>query len=345
MRAKRYMSDEAYTYIGTITSWKLYRSVVKGLPKPAAETERDGKVTHNRDVLRQLQKVQEGLYRDQFVGRLDDAMALCEHKWHHFRESPAEIPVKHRLTPPELILQMIRDKKRSRAAQAASASTAAAAAETTETAESTATPVSAATTWGHASCAVAPPPMRQRTHMLAQVAGVSCGRGVQVAAPFGGHQPATIDEFERRPVAVGSFVVTRARPQERVERACKNLNRMQFWIWKVLHTYKAGDKLPPNVSCIESRDAVSHEAHLYRPSSGTSWTCKVEPVWDMMAETIFLSSGVPSDRQGPEIHVPFTALLRPEDVLGGGFLLTSAQHVPNIVRTFMTERCPRSPRC
>jgi hypothetical protein len=326
MRAKRYMSDEDYTYIGTITSWKLYKSVVQSpRPKLAAETDREAKVQHNAEVLKSMRKVLDGLYRDQFVNRMDDAIALCEHNWEHFRASIAEIPASRRLVPSELFLKMVSDGTRRRPT-----GTTREVLETAETAETSAT-----AEWASRSSAAAPPPMRQRTHLLTAVAGISCGRSVQVAVPFGGHQPKTVDEFLSRPVAVGNFVLTKAQPQERIDRACGRLRRVPVWIWKVLHVYKPGERLPANVSCIERRDAPSYEAHLHRPSSGTSWASKVEPVWDMMAEVSFLSTGVPSDHRGPEIHVPFTALLRPEDLLGGGFLLTSARHVPNIVRTFL----------
>ena len=48
MRAKRYMSDNSeYQYVGTVTSWKVYQSVVKNSPKVATKTTREATVTHN----------------------------------------------------------------------------------------------------------------------------------------------------------------------------------------------------------------------------------------------------------------------------------------------------------
>ena len=128
---------------------------------------------------------------------------------------------------------------------------------------------------------------------------------------------------------------------------------MNIWVWKVLYVYRLGEALPPKISCIVSRDAPSYECHLHAPSTGASWSsCCVHPVWNLQAETTFhstrrasrtpgtsetLGAAPSADHHGPEMHVAFTALLRPEDVLGGGFILTSARHVPAIVHEFMAQ--------
>ena len=195
--------------------------------------------------------------------------------------------------------------------------------------------------------------MRQRVHMMQEVTGFARGPGIQVAAAFGGHQPKTVEEFRDRPVAVGAFVLTKAAPSSRVETACAKLCKMSVWVWKVLYVYRHEETLPANSSCIVRRDAPSYECHLHAPSTSTRWNCKVQPVGDLQAETTFLStrrasrtpgtletlSAAPSaDHLGPQMHVPFTGLLRPEWVLGGGFLLTSARHVPSIVHTFLAQQ-------
>ena len=319
MRAKRYMSDANYTYIGTVTSAKLYKSVV-GIrqPKVAAETTWAAKVQRNAAVLSHLKKVRSGPYRDQFANRLQDAIALAEHNWSYFSTSAHEIPEHRRRSPTQLGLDMRRDGllPRKRAPEAAE------------------TP--AQTRW-QASAAAAPPPIKQRMRLLADAGGVSRGSGVPVSTPFGGHQPKTVEEFKQRPVVVGSFVLTRAHAQDRIERASLKLSRLRAWIWKVLHIYRAGSKLPPNLSCIETTDSTVYECHLYVPTSGTSWQSPVKPVWDMQAETTFLSRAAAAGASSSvkEVHVPFTALLRPGDILGGGFVLTSSSYIPNIVRNFL----------
>ncbi len=80
MRAKRYMSDDSkYQYVGTVTSWKVFESVVKNPPKVATKTTRQAKVTHNAKVLKELRKKLDGPFKDQFTGRLDGAIAVAGH--------------------------------------------------------------------------------------------------------------------------------------------------------------------------------------------------------------------------------------------------------------------------
>ena len=113
MRANRYMSDDSHEYVGTVTSWKLFKSVSKGRsPKVAAKTDWEAKVTHNTQVLKELRKVLDGPFKDQFAGRLDDAIAVAEHNWKRFSNSIGEIPAARRALPTELAAKMLRAGKR-----------------------------------------------------------------------------------------------------------------------------------------------------------------------------------------------------------------------------------------
>ena len=212
MRAKRYMSDDSeYQYVGTVTSWKVYKSVVNDPPKVATKTTRSAKVTHNAKVLKELRKVLDGPFKDQFAGRLDDAIAVAGHNWEHFSNSIGEIPAARRALPAQLAVKMLRAGKRQPKSSA------------TETSATSGTSV--ATPQPQWMAAGRPPPMRQRVHMMKEVNGFARGPGVQLAAAFGGHQPRTVEEFRLRPVAVGAFVVTKAAPQARVEKHARNSAR------------------------------------------------------------------------------------------------------------------------
>ena len=199
MRAKRYMSDGSeYQYVGTVTSWKVYKSVVNDPLKVATKTTRSAKVTHNAKVLKEWRKVLDGPFKDQFAGRLDDAIAVAGHDWGHFSNSVGEIPAARRALPGQLAVKMLRAGKR----QPKSSATATSATQTSATSGT-----SVATPQPQWMAAARPPPMRQRVHMMKEVNGFARGPGVQLAAAFGGHQPRTVEEFRLRPVAVGAFVV------------------------------------------------------------------------------------------------------------------------------------------
>ncbi len=113
MRAKRYMSDDSeYQYVGTVTSWEVYQSVVQNPPKVATKTRRSAQVTRNAKVLKELRKVLYGPVKDQFAGRLDDAIAVAGHNWGHFSNSVGEIPAARRALPGQLAVKMLRAGKR-----------------------------------------------------------------------------------------------------------------------------------------------------------------------------------------------------------------------------------------
>jgi hypothetical protein len=92
--AKQYMSDQAYNYVGTVTTGELYRAVVgERLPEVAAESTTRQKTVRELAVLKKLRALQRGDYCDQFSAeRLADAIAMCDRNWEHFRDSRAAMP-------------------------------------------------------------------------------------------------------------------------------------------------------------------------------------------------------------------------------------------------------------
>ena len=115
MWAKQFMSSSTYQYMGTVTTWKLYKAIVKGrTPKHAAETDKEMRIAHNSKVLKELKSLATGKFQDQFAHRLHDAIALCEHNWGHFAQSSGQIPTGRLQVPVELFLRMKQAGKRSR---------------------------------------------------------------------------------------------------------------------------------------------------------------------------------------------------------------------------------------
>ena len=195
------------------------------------------------------------------------------------------------------------------------------------------------------------------------------------STPYGCHLAATIEEFKKRPIEVGCFVFTRQAQHSRAAQECAKLSEIVFWLWKVLRIYQAGHSrchccpkllrppaitnfgpmasrlgspLPHNALNIISRPSASYECHLYTTRAGRNWASSpVRPVWDLQSEQQFVLTQPEREqiRQnwgqllgtgGPIIHVPLTAMLRPENILGGGFNLTASQFVPSTVQKFLT---------
>ncbi len=339
MWAKAYMSDPTLDYVGTITTWRLYKDIVKSRrPEKASPTTKEDRVAHANQVLRDLLKAKEGKFKDQFSpARLADAIAVCQGNWSHFHESAGALPAQRQLIPPELALNMQRRGLRNISGSVARRGPEPAVGQG----------------WAESNLSARPPPMRQRLHTLAAVNGISHAPNVTVAPPFGGSQPKTLEEFRQRPIAAGMYVLTHAAPSSRAGRASAKLRELTFWVWKVLWVYDPGAMLPPNSLHLAQGAFTCYEAHLHVPAHGTSWSKAVRPIWDVQSEAQFLytreekaarRAGTQSSRrtlgqaETKRIHVPLVAMLRRDNILGGGFLLTSAGRVPAIVMQFMAQR-------
>ena len=63
------------------------------------------------------------------------------------------------------------------------------------------------------------------------------------------------------------------------------------------------------------------------------------PVWDIQPEASFLKTAAEKSGERTErratIRVPMTTLLRPENISGGGFLLTATNRLPRIVWEYL----------
>lgn len=107
---KRYMSDATLRFLGTLTTWNLYKSVCENKvpqmqPRQASDNKSEERSTA---MLGQLEKLTKGPWAEQFSqARLADAMAICREDWDHFRHSAGALPEKHRWLPKYLAAVML----------------------------------------------------------------------------------------------------------------------------------------------------------------------------------------------------------------------------------------------
>jgi hypothetical protein len=164
-----------------------------------------------------------------------------------------------------------------------------------------------------------------------------------------------VDEFLSFPVVAGCCVITHPAPNSPVGRASARLRELPFWLWRVLGVFVPGAELPQNSRQLERAAQVTYEAQLYAPLTGSitgrnAMHGVMKPCWDKRGTTTFLYT--PAEkiaRQGrkgrkkdkgkdkkckrgrTKVYVPLTAFLRPENLTGGGFMLTAAGRIPNSI--------------
>jgi hypothetical protein len=200
MWAKKYMSDptDEYVYMGTITTWRLYQNIIRNTrPKPQGSTEKKkNKAQRSSEALKGLYNASRGMFKEQYETRLVDAIAVFEVRWPHFDNSASALPQHRRRQwlPAELAIDMSRKQLRRLGRSVASLSP-----PNSSLAELV------GQGWSESQIGERPQPLHQRLHTLALSHGIQYGPDVPVSAPFGGAQPATLDEFRQRPVAAGIY--------------------------------------------------------------------------------------------------------------------------------------------
>ena len=308
-------------------------------------------------MLHRLRLAQKGEYREQFnPARLADAIAMCRHDWDHFKGSKASMPAdgSRQWLPHQLAAALQRCGRRPRAVPQ----------ESVLSAES----LNAAGT-DNLAVGPRPQPMTQRAHALGASCHFRRSEDVQVVVT-GRCGPRTLQEFLTHPVAAGACVVTRPAPRSPVGRASRHLQNLPFWVWRILRVFDPGAALPPNSKHLAAAVQPTYEAHLYCTKTAGNMSGPWKPCWDAQDEVIFLytpeekankkarkeevpvlssgssgSAGAPAAAAkaaaaggGSEppvqriVHVPLVAFLRPNNLIGGGFMLSVAGRIPNFVR-------------
>ena len=264
------------------------------------------------------------LYAEQFSAeRLADAMAICREEWGHFASSSGAYPTHGRRhwLPTELARDMWNSGKRGHQVSRSS--------------------FEVPSAW------MTEPdvrPMRQRYHALGVVHGVT--RGPKVMQFVSKTQVKTVAELKARPVVSGTFVVTLPGDSSSLARTCRGLQGAKFWLWKVLRVLQPGDPLPPNTRHVTTTSTTTYESQLYVVVEPQLATSPFKPLWDKLSEAHFLKT--PAEKRqhhhaapGPaslKMRVPLTAMLRPENVICGGFSLTGTQRLPAVARELMAEQ-------
>ena len=153
-------------------------------------------------------------------------------------------------------------------------------------------------------------------------------------------------DFQKSKVFVNSFVVTRAAPRCELSTENPFLNDLPYWVFQVRCYYPPGSPLPANSRKVGSLGEDTYECQLYSPEDG-----KMTPCWEAERRPQFLwaedeKNNKPwalfkekrlHDALGHRcaatetIRVPIVAFLRPANLIGGGFSLTSNQRVPQYV--------------
>ncbi|CAK0830712.1 unnamed protein product [Prorocentrum cordatum] len=198
------------------------------------------------------------------------------------------------------------------------------------------------------------PVPRQRWHALQQTCGIRRSEGTPIAALPRSCPPSTVDEFVRRPVIAGVHVLTDPAPNSPLGRTRQRLVGLPVWVWRVLRIIEVGGRLPPNSKHVAEATGRTFEAQLLVPR-GPLWSGPLKPAW-RRGEVAFLltpaekaarrqAQSSPVSRpaslasaQVTQSNVPVTAMLRPENIIGGGFGLTASMCAPTVVRQFVASR-------
>ena len=325
--AKRFMSSREYQYIGTLTTWKLFRKVARHRPGLAADTATDAKAKSNTDQTSKLNKLGSGPYREQFTPeRLADAKAICAKDWKHFEHNSGACPIGSplRRLPTELSIAMRAAgvRRRPQDTQAPQVS-----------------PAVPATAWEELRRHVNP--MRQLEHSMAGDMGIA--RGVdtgltqkRLAAPK------TAEDYAKAPITPGCFVLTDAYPKSAAGHASPKLAGMPTWVWQIAGTHAAGAALRPNSRGAGVAEERVHEAHLFLASGG-DLSKPVRQVWEKRTRPMFLETSAgtaakaskASKARGADeepLRAPIIAYLRADNIIGGGFPLTRYRKIPVVVR-------------
>ena len=194
-----------------------------------------------------------------------------------------------------------------------------------------------------------PTPIRQRWRELGAMHDVSRAPGVGLASLT---SPAkSLEEFITRPITAGCFVFAAAAKRSSLARQCLRLAKIDWWVWKVLGVLEKNDPLPSNSRQLKYATSTTYEAQLHAPIQ-RSLDKKFRALWDKRHVHCFLytpeekascrsrGQGHKHDEREDESAktlTPVTAMLRPENVMGGGFFaLTNARCLPKIAKDYLS---------
>jgi hypothetical protein len=117
------------------------------------------------------------------------------------------------------------------------------------------------------------PNVVQRYHFGRKLYGLSAGVLVKKVA----QKILTLDEFKKRPVTLGSFVITRTAPSGKWNKQNPKLAELAFWMWCVIRVIKPGEAIPGKKNKLA--ETFVYDAHLHQPKKGRTGSGSWSPLF------------------------------------------------------------------
>ena len=346
--AKVWMTDKEYSYMGTVTTWELFRNTVGHASKPAVLGGSRKRGPRDDALLKKLDAASKGIYKEQLSPeRLADAKAICRRDWNQFRDCIGELPADGHLQrlPHELAVRVHKARKQ-RAGVVSAVSVGAVGSGPVDPIQAKMRAAFPELAYGQR-----PQALVQRVHKLADIHNIIRGANVQLNTTHRGLKFPSVQDFIDNPIQSGTCVVTHIAKSSPLGRAYPEFAALPFWVWRVLRIFKKGD-VPPETEGVGDKKAkhTTYEAQLLRPSA-LRMTEPFEPLWDTINDPVYLLS--PAERlarglsatssthhdasdaletRSHTIRLPLCAYLRRENIVGGGFHMTVSKRLPKIVR-------------
>ncbi len=330
------MTSPEYAFLGTLLTRESFESVTRNRSPPLqARSVSMQKSAREASVTKKLLAATRGPFREQFSEeRLSDALAMCDRNWDHFRHSDGKLQPYQRWLPQQLGEQIREDRRRLQDEQSQ---------RSLQQEPSRGARSSAAALLDDVVDRV--PAAQQKRHTGHSVFGFAAGVPVKRAVERG----LTVEQFKKRPVTPGSFVVTRPAPSGPWTKSQPQIAKLDYWMWHVLRVILPGETVPGF-----KKPAASHvyEARLFQPKKATKgkWVPLFEDdrtsftrtpeekarrkrrrFWGT-AKTRALHDD--DDEAGGDFLKPVCCFLRPENIIGGGFGRTGLGAVPEVVQRY-----------
>jgi hypothetical protein len=166
----------------------------------------------------------------------------------------------------------------------------------------------------------------------------------------------TLDEFKKRPVTLGSFVITRTAPSGKWNKQNPKLAELAFWMWHVIRVIRPGEAIPGKNKLAET---FVYDAHLHQPKKGRTGSGSWSPLFTddrvyfmrtgeekarhtrrklvlrrgtFKKQKIRVKRDLSDTSDDGEFLRPIRCLLRPQNIVGGGFGRTATGAIPNAIR-------------
>ncbi len=170
-------------------------------------------------------------------------------------------------------------------------------------------------------------------------------------------QGLTDEQFRKQVVKIGSCVITRAASHSQWAKASKKLANLDFWLWQVKRVYPPGSHV---VGFSKPCATFSYEAHLYHPVRDVKgpWM----QTWDVVGPQFLRTEAEKRERNAKQVRnrfqrmkkqrreklkrgekrvrgegpqaLPVRSYLRPDNVVGGGFVRTARGCIPAYVQRY-----------